>query len=66
MGIEAGRTLIGLAPGAAYGPAKMWFPERFAAVVDRLIDDTGAQAILFGSGGDRESTAAVAETPVIA
>ena len=58
-GIEAGRTLIGLAPGAAYGPAKMWFPERFASVVDRLIDDTGAQAILFGSGGDKESTVAV-------
>jgi heptosyltransferase-2 len=60
QGIELGRPLIGLAPGAAYGPAKMWFPERFAAVVDRLIDDTGAQAILFGSGGDKESTAAVA------
>jgi heptosyltransferase-2 len=60
-GIDAGRPLIGLAPGAAYGPAKKWFPERFAAVVDRLIDDTGAQALLFGSGGDKESTAAVAQ-----
>ena len=59
-GIGAGHTLIGLAPGAAYGPAKKWFPERFATVVDRLMDDTGAQAILFGSGGDKESTAAVA------
>jgi heptosyltransferase II len=59
-GIGTGRTLIGLAPGAAYGPAKMWFPERFAAVVDRLIDDTGAQAILLGSVGDKESVAAVA------
>ncbi|MBA4422517.1 MAG: lipopolysaccharide heptosyltransferase II [Syntrophus sp. (in: bacteria)] len=59
-GIGLGRTLIGLAPGAAYGPAKKWFPERFAVVADRLIDDTGAQVILFGSGGDKESTAAVA------
>jgi heptosyltransferase-2 len=58
-GIGAGRPLIGVAPGAAYGPAKRWFPERFAAVVDRLIDDTGAQAILFGSGGDKKSTAEV-------
>ena len=58
-GLEPGRTLLGLAPGAAYGPAKKWFPERFAAVADRLIDDTGAQAILFGSGGDKESTKAV-------
>jgi heptosyltransferase-2 len=54
-----GRPLIGIAPGAAYGPAKKWFPERFAAAADRLIDDTGAQAILFGSGGDRENTQAV-------
>jgi heptosyltransferase II len=59
-GIEAGRPLIGVAPGAAYGPAKMWFPERFASVVDRLIAETGAQVVLFGSGGDKESTAAVA------
>jgi heptosyltransferase-2 len=57
--IQPGHPLIGLAPGAAYGPAKKWFPERFAAVVDRLIDDTGAQAILFGSDSDRESTAEV-------
>lgn len=58
-GISAGTPLIGLAPGAAYGPAKKWFPERFAAVVDRLIDGTGARAILFGSESDKESTAAV-------
>jgi heptosyltransferase II len=58
-GIQPGHPLIGLAPGAAYGPAKKWFPERFAAVIDRLIDDTGAQAILFGSEGDRESIAEV-------
>jgi len=61
-GIEAGQPLIGLAPGAAYGPAKKWFPERFAWVVDRLIDDTGGRALLFGSGGDKESTTAVARS----
>jgi heptosyltransferase-2 len=58
-GIQPGYPLIGLAPGAAYGPAKKWFPERFAAVVDRMIDDTGAQVILFGSDSDRGSTAEV-------
>ncbi len=61
-GLEENRPLIGIAPGAAYGPAKKWFPERFAAVADRLIDDTGGQAVLFGSTGDRESTAAVAQS----
>jgi heptosyltransferase-2 len=59
-GIGTGHMLIGLAPGAAYGPAKKWFPERFAAVADHLIEATeGGQVILFGSNGDRESTAAV-------
>ena len=59
FGIAENRHRIGIAPGAAYGPAKKWFPERFAAVADRLIADTGAQTILFGSAGDRESAAAV-------
>jgi heptosyltransferase-2 len=59
FGLDAARPRIGIAPGAAYGPAKMWFPERFASVADRLIDGTGAQGLLFGSAGDRESTAAV-------
>jgi heptosyltransferase-2 len=59
FGIAEDRLLIGIAPGAAYGPAKKWFPERFAAVADRLSNESGGQTILFGSGGDRESTAAV-------
>jgi heptosyltransferase-2 len=59
FGIDGDGPLIGIAPGAAYGPAKKWFPDRFATVADRLLDETGGRAILFGSGGDRESTAAV-------
>ena len=60
FGIGGGHPLIGIAPGAAYGPAKKWFPARFAAVVDRLLDEAGGgQAVLFGSVGDRESTAEV-------
>ncbi|MHB8770704.1 MAG: lipopolysaccharide heptosyltransferase II [Syntrophales bacterium] len=61
-GLDRSRPLIGIAPGAAYGPAKKWFPDRFAAVADRLIDATGGQAVLFGSAGDRESTTAVARS----
>jgi heptosyltransferase-2 len=55
-GIGRKNLLIGFAPGATYGPAKMWFPERFAAVVDRLIEDLSAQIILFGSSEDRKIT----------
>jgi len=56
QGIQKGDTLIGIAPGASYGPAKMWFPERYAAVADKLADEFSAKVILFGSSGDRERT----------
>ncbi len=59
-GLAGKHPLVGIAPGAAYGPAKRWFPERFAAVADRLIADEGASIILFGSAGDRPAAAAVA------
>jgi heptosyltransferase-2 len=54
-GIGGEGLLIGMAPGATYGPAKRWFPERFAAVADRLIDEFSARVIVFGSKDDRES-----------
>lgn len=57
--IEKDRLLIGLAPGAAYGPAKKWYPERFASVSDRLVDRFDGRILLFGSAQDRESLDAV-------
>ena len=36
-GADSGRPLVGLNPGAAFGSAKRWFPERYAEVADRLI-----------------------------
>jgi len=54
-GLLEERRLIGLAPGAAYGPAKQWFPERFAALVDRFSRGWGARLLIFGSQGDRRT-----------
>jgi len=44
--------LVGIAPGATYGPAKMWFQDRFARVAERLVENFGARVLLFGSRGD--------------
>ncbi len=43
------RPILGINPGATYGSAKRWFPERFAEVASWFIADTGGSAVLFGS-----------------
>lgn len=42
------KRVIGIAPGATYGSAKMWFPERFAAVTKKLIRDHNLVVIFLG------------------
>ena len=58
-GLQGSRLLVGMAPGATYGPAKKWFPERFASVADRLADGVSAKIILFGSSDDNDTAATV-------
>jgi lipopolysaccharide heptosyltransferase II len=43
---------IGLCAGAEYGPAKRWFPERFAEVAAKIRAQSSAQWILFGTKND--------------
>src|SRR5882724_780325 len=45
---------IGLCPGAEYGPAKRWLPERFAEVAAKISAHSSAQWILFGTSKDAE------------
>jgi lipopolysaccharide heptosyltransferase II len=47
-GIDEGAPLVALAPGASYGPSKVWPPESFAAVGDALAG-LGAQVALVGA-----------------
>jgi len=63
----AGRTkapaqrVIGVSPGAAYGTAKRWLPERFAEAASGLAARRGASIALFGSESERALCAEVAE-----
>jgi heptosyltransferase-2 len=44
---------VGLSPGAAYGPAKRWPPERFAALGRELQQEFGARLVLLGGSDER-------------
>lgn len=47
------RPLIALAPVAAYGPAKEWPVERYAALADILAERHGTECVLVGGIDDR-------------
>lgn len=40
--------LVGINPGAAYGTAKCWLPDRFEAVTKRLLENPNVYVIYFG------------------
>ena len=64
--IDRGRALlgsgrfVGLAPGAAKGPAKRWPPERFAATGDLVRRELGVEVVLVGAAADVPASRAVA------
>lgn len=43
---------LGLAPGAAFGPAKRWPADRFAQAAGRLLKSRGGRAFIFGGADD--------------
>jgi heptosyltransferase II len=48
----AGPLKIGLCPGAEYGPAKRWMPERFAEAANAVSARVDCEWVLFGVAGD--------------
>ncbi len=52
--------VIGISPGAAYGNAKRWLPERFAEVA-RALTSLSAAVLVFGSAAERPLCEEVAD-----
>jgi heptosyltransferase-2 len=51
-GMTADDFLLGINPGAAFGSAKRWYPDRFADVARRLSAHWKARIIIFGGSGE--------------
>ncbi|MEK6656823.1 MAG: lipopolysaccharide heptosyltransferase II [Nitrospirota bacterium] len=52
--------IIGINPGASYGPAKRWFSDRYAKLAEMLIERYNAKILLFGSKDDKGVAAEIA------
>ena len=69
LALSGPRFLVGMAPGAAFGGAKRWLPERFAELADRLIGALDADVLIFGSASERplaeHIAASMKHTPTI-
>jgi heptosyltransferase II len=57
LGVDG--AVIGVSPGAAYGNAKRWLPERFAEAARAVAAAMGATVLVFGSAAERELCEAV-------
>lgn len=66
--LDDGRPYALVNPGAAFGAAKCWLPERFAEVCDRLHADCGLRVVLVGAPNEAPLMRAIAarsRTPVV-
>jgi heptosyltransferase-2 len=53
--------VVGVSPGAAYGSAKRWLPERFAEAAAKLAGEAGSVAV-FGSSAEKAMCEEVARS----
>jgi heptosyltransferase-2 len=54
QGLISAQTAVGVSPGAAYGSAKRWLPERFAAAAIQLARDAHCAVLVLGSQSEHE------------
>jgi heptosyltransferase-2 len=53
VGLDLDEPFVVFAPGAAYGRAKQWLPERYAELANLIINDRGWSVLMVGTGVDR-------------
>ena len=60
IGLDVDEPFVVFAPGAAYGGAKQWLPQRFAELAATIINDRGWAVLMVGTPADRPACAQIA------
>jgi heptosyltransferase-2 len=60
IGFEIEGPFVVFAPGAAYGRAKQWLPERFVELGELIVRERGWSLLVAGSAADRGVCASIA------
>ena len=60
--LDPARPHVGIAPGAAFGPSKLWPAGRYAEVADALAERINAQCVLLTGPGEETTRDAVVRT----
>ena len=53
VGLDVDEPFVVFAPGAAYGRAKQWLPERYAELADLIINERGLTVMMVGAKVDQ-------------
>jgi heptosyltransferase-2 len=62
LGIESSRPYFLLAPGAAFGSAKRWPPEKFSQLANLLCQNSDALILVSGSSSEKDLAREIAGT----
>ncbi len=60
--LDPNKPVVGIAPGAAFGPSKCWPATRYAQVADALTERYRAQCLLLTGPGEEDTRDAVLRT----
>ena len=60
--VEPDTGLLVLNPGAAFGSAKRWFEDRFAAVADQVAEESNLATVIVGSAAEGEIAGRIRDT----
>ncbi len=60
LGGRAPRSYLAVCPGAAFGPAKRWLPDRFAKVIENVWGTHRIPSVLLGSESEMWITSGIA------